>query len=125
MKVSTRERISAYPYEFYTLYKSIGGNVEELTLLNIINTIESWGVFIDMVRDSRFTKANSIETMKNSKDKYKFNDISLVYQDKVIARITSDNTIMHNIVDLRLCNELKYKINELVTKLDDEKNGRL
>lgn len=124
MKVSTRERISLYPYEFYILYKSIGGNLPEQKILKMVDRIEEdFNVYIDMVKSNRLYKANSIEGMKHSKDFYKFSEIELVYQDKPIAIISSDDKVLFNVIDLKLCNDLKFNINELDKAIEEKKNS--
>lgn len=123
MKVSTRERISPYPYEFFILYKSIGGNLPEQKILKMVNEIEDLKVYIDMVKSNRLYKANSIEGMRHSKDFYKFSEIELIYKDKPIAIISSDDKVLFNVIDLKLCNDLKFEINKLDRAIEDKKNS--
>lgn len=123
MKVSTRERISLYPYEFFILYKSIGGNLPEQKILKMVNEIEDLKVYIDMVKSNRLYKANSIEGMRHSKDFYKFSEIELIYKDKPIAIISSDDKVLFNVIDLKLCNDLKFEINKLDRAIEDKKNS--
>ena len=123
MKIVVRERISLYPYEFYILYKSIGGNIPEDKIINMVNQIEELNIFMDMIKANKRYKINSLEGMKHSKDFYKFSELKLIYNDKPIAVISSDDKILFNVIDLKLCNELKYKINELNKKIEDIKNG--
>lgn len=123
MKVSTKERISLYPYEFFILYKSIGGNLPEQKILKMVNEIEDLKVYIDMVKPNRLYKANSIEGMRHSKDFYKFSEIELIYKDKPIAIISSDDKVLFNVIDLKLCNDLKFEINKLDRAIEDKKNS--